>query len=557
MFKSIVRSVVSVGATTNFEKARLQITYKGDFEPPNEKDLTSVLKTLAGEDKETKPNIAFNVIIAKLQSSDSRGYWNYLVKNLVILDRMLDDKRFVHDVSELELDYVENFKDSKTKMRIDELVREYYRFVKAKARLYADPKCSLNVAKTAKKDFFLKLSTKKILEDSKILDCFIDIAFNVTKTGIDGHLKYPLNQYVFLLILYTLLSVYSTQYMAMIIIIDRYFDTDITTAKECLDAYRRFLRNTEGIVRFTNNHQFIPGFQVSLHEFHNSVSDAKVQKSMEEYIQLSEKKQKEPEFQTVNFKFDDFVMSNFEEDYIKISNTFDSKTIAEEVAREFKKNAQNQSQTNPIEEFEFNPETELKIEESQKSPVMTNVVSQDSQSEPNKANSNRVLYSNSLPPKLKEEKVSPTKSRHSAGTGQSDDGSPLLSDDHNLPQYGIVKPLPSFVKMFCLDEKDELFDDFKNFYSPEFNDEVENVYREYLGKLELKKGNSGVGFGEPIGVVKNRCDEDVEENQLFMFEDFNVVLFESYKNTYSKEYEDGGGKGNTLWNAATSFFRKS
>ena len=55
------------------------------------------------------------------------------------------------------------------------------------------------------------------------------------------------------------------------LLLDRYFDTDIVTAKECLERYKRFLKNTENIIKFTNNHQYIPGFQISLTEFHNSV----------------------------------------------------------------------------------------------------------------------------------------------------------------------------------------------------------------------------------------------------------------------------------------------
>ena len=73
------------------------------------------MKTLKGTDHETKANVAYNLIIAKIQSSDSRGKWNYLMKNLIILDRMIEQRVFVHQLSELELDNVENFKDPKSK----------------------------------------------------------------------------------------------------------------------------------------------------------------------------------------------------------------------------------------------------------------------------------------------------------------------------------------------------------------------------------------------------------------------------------------------------------
>ena len=69
-------------------------------------------------------------------------------------------------------------------MKIDELVSNYYRYLKAKARLYADPKCSLNANKAHRKEFFKQFTIKQIIDDCKILDCFIDIASNVSNISL-------------------------------------------------------------------------------------------------------------------------------------------------------------------------------------------------------------------------------------------------------------------------------------------------------------------------------------------------------------------------------------
>lgn len=48
-----------------------------------------ILKTFEGEDEETRSQIAFATIIKKIMTSDSNDSWIYLIKNLIILDRVL------------------------------------------------------------------------------------------------------------------------------------------------------------------------------------------------------------------------------------------------------------------------------------------------------------------------------------------------------------------------------------------------------------------------------------------------------------------------------------
>ena len=70
-----------------------------------------MLSCLAGNDTETRPSAAFTTIVEKLQSSKSRFHWNYILKNLVILDRCVEEGLFLFDISELHLDFVQTFSD--------------------------------------------------------------------------------------------------------------------------------------------------------------------------------------------------------------------------------------------------------------------------------------------------------------------------------------------------------------------------------------------------------------------------------------------------------------
>jgi hypothetical protein len=55
----------------------------------------AILYTLRGLDLETNDKMGFENLIAKCELSESRNKWNYLVKNLLILDRIVSDNLFL------------------------------------------------------------------------------------------------------------------------------------------------------------------------------------------------------------------------------------------------------------------------------------------------------------------------------------------------------------------------------------------------------------------------------------------------------------------------------
>ena len=68
------------------------------------------MKTLSGADPEMKGSTAISTIIGKLKVSQSRKYWNYIMKNLVILDRAIEEGYFVEELAILEIAEVEEYK---------------------------------------------------------------------------------------------------------------------------------------------------------------------------------------------------------------------------------------------------------------------------------------------------------------------------------------------------------------------------------------------------------------------------------------------------------------
>lgn len=107
-----------------------------------------------------------------------------------------------------------------------------------KAKLYKDPSAPLRIKKDKRKEYFERLQPQDILEENVDLDEVVNLAVEIFKTGSDGHLEYPVNQYVFLLILHTMLDILSVQYAAFIGLMG-YLENFIFP----LTLYRKLFRN--------------------------------------------------------------------------------------------------------------------------------------------------------------------------------------------------------------------------------------------------------------------------------------------------------------------------
>jgi hypothetical protein len=77
-----------------------------------------------------------------------------------------------------------------------------------------------------------------------------DLVEDIAKTDKKGYLYFNVIKYVFLLILYTSLNLYTTQYLGIIVILEKLFTMNLENAKTCRTIYTKFLRNTENLIIF-------------------------------------------------------------------------------------------------------------------------------------------------------------------------------------------------------------------------------------------------------------------------------------------------------------------
>jgi hypothetical protein len=80
------RSIYAAKAKGPFEKAKLKATYEGDFDPPKEKHVQTILWTLQGQNMQTTPEAAFGSLTQRLIST----HWATVMKALIIVHRGID-----------------------------------------------------------------------------------------------------------------------------------------------------------------------------------------------------------------------------------------------------------------------------------------------------------------------------------------------------------------------------------------------------------------------------------------------------------------------------------
>ncbi|CAK89839.1 unnamed protein product (macronuclear) [Paramecium tetraurelia] len=293
MITNLVRNIVQFGGTSTFEKARLSATYKGDYYYPNESDIEAIMLTLSGKDPETRPQVGFTTILAKLESSQSKIYWNYIIKNLIILDRCIEYRFFVSDIADMNINYVENYveRDPKYKsLSMDSFIRKYYLYLKKKATLYSIKKSSFNTPKEEKKNYFKQQSAENIFEEfnkgQQLFDQIVDISIH----DRNGLLKYRLNQYVYQLLLFTMLNLYYNSYILIVILIERLLKMPLNEVKQFKELYNHFLKNNEVLVNFINTRLYIKGYS-DINTSEIARIDTRIIGAIEEYVRIAEKSQ--------------------------------------------------------------------------------------------------------------------------------------------------------------------------------------------------------------------------------------------------------------------------
>ena len=112
--------------------------------------------------------------------SESKNKLNYMIKNLIILDRMVEAKLFLWEISDVSIETAERFTDenkSINDMQIDQLIRKYFAYIKAKAKKYTNKDSCFNGF--AKSSHIKSLNVNQLIQETNCVQELIGIINDV------------------------------------------------------------------------------------------------------------------------------------------------------------------------------------------------------------------------------------------------------------------------------------------------------------------------------------------------------------------------------------------
>ncbi len=321
-------------------------------------------------------------------------------------------------------------------------------------------------------------------------------------------------------------------------------------ASECLEAFKEFLKTTEELITFTGNHQFIPGFQISLHELRNPTADLKLLNSMEEYITVLQEENGVTErkaTEIISFNIEELQPKKSEINIADFAGKFQMELLDEEEAigqlvpsdqnndspnlessHDQANESQQESSPSPQRSqsisfkkaFEIgfhcivSPEEELKLEFTDEYKV--NQVEENLK--PKFTDEDQV---NQI-----EENIEVKETNENDSQEESEIKVRLeIENEKNLTNV--------FKKLLTSDNSDAIFDRFENSYSESWDEvqAIEKLVAEYSKKQNLKTFEF-----VPCGFVFTNCDNLCEVGENMTMIDFNQNIFSSFKNLYSNEF---------------------
>ena len=130
--KHLKISLFALKAKSPFAKSVLKATYPGNTDPPKEKHVISILRTLTGSSLVVSPEEAFSQLISRLVDKN----WTSMLKAEIILHRGIEEssRGYSLSVSDLSAPIVpENSDKAKVHTAV---IQDYFEYIKSKANNY-------------------------------------------------------------------------------------------------------------------------------------------------------------------------------------------------------------------------------------------------------------------------------------------------------------------------------------------------------------------------------------------------------------------------------------
>ena len=242
------RSLYAARARGTFEKAKLKATYEGDFQPPKEKHVQTIIWTLQGQNPKTTPEVAFESLMQRLLSKN----WATVLKTLIIVHRGIGQigpgysKRLGEVTAPLD-----KFHDpSERGNSHNPLIQAYWAYIQSQAASFAQKSSAFLVPQANRAEFFARLAPDELMEQAASLnDSFKKlVAIGPVADQAQKNCGFKVTANTVEVVLKEGVKLYETMEMVIEVLIDKF--TDLENEAEAAKLYKEFDQSTATLKKF-------------------------------------------------------------------------------------------------------------------------------------------------------------------------------------------------------------------------------------------------------------------------------------------------------------------
>ena len=240
MVDNLKRSMFALKAKTPYEKSLLKATYDGDFDPPKEKHVQTVILALQGQNMQTTPESAFSLLTQRMTD----GHWAAVLKAEMILHRAIEHvgTGFCARLAELNIP-MQNFCDPSEKGSAhNRIVQDYFAYIRTNATNKSRKNSILTINASDRARAIERMSEAELAKETGSLIAQLQELVKMGPSCQQAIRNYnlKLTQSVVYWILLDSNGLYKTTAMLTDALIDKFSQLDRQSAGLALDHLQKF-----------------------------------------------------------------------------------------------------------------------------------------------------------------------------------------------------------------------------------------------------------------------------------------------------------------------------
>jgi len=188
----------------------------------------------------------------------------FVLKSLIVMDRCVEERLMLQEIATYNNRYLEEFQGTsvQSSLPINRLIQHYFHHIRNKARIYEEKKCVIAFDKSERSTRIDKLTVAALLEQINECVALQESILQLNETYKNGNKRSEVVQYLFGMLLLTVLAAHSVQFICVSALIRKAPALDLQSLRQTRSEIDRIdKRSTRDVMLFLNSNKDIETFK--------------------------------------------------------------------------------------------------------------------------------------------------------------------------------------------------------------------------------------------------------------------------------------------------------